>query len=146
MGLFQDFSWQQFLKLFLTATIVYYSALLIFYRASLIRAFKGKYYPGLIKKTIEQQNEFRKDNSNRQQAISLVHELLEELKHLFIIASLNNHSKEQLLMSLQLKLRDYKEVKASPLREEISEHIAHESKEQCSIALSDAELNMLWDG
>ena len=75
-----------------------------------------------------------------------VHELLEEVKQLLAAAAQSRTVREELIMALQLLLRNYSILKDLPITTEISEHIIDEVKVICSITLSDAEMTMLWNG
>jgi len=75
-----------------------------------------------------------------------VHELLEDVKGLCSAAVKAKTVREELMMALQLLLRDYSMLKHLPITTAISEHIIAEAKDTCSITLSDAEMNMLWNG
>lgn len=75
-----------------------------------------------------------------------VHELLEDVKQLLLTAVQAKTIREELFMALQILLRNYSILKDLPITTEINDHIKLQLKDTCSITLSDAEMNMLWNG
>lgn len=75
-----------------------------------------------------------------------VHELLEDIKNLLATASQAKSVREELIMALQMLLRNYAILKDLPITTDINQHIMAELKDTCSITLSDAEMNRLWNG
>ncbi len=75
-----------------------------------------------------------------------VHELLQDLKGLLAAAAQSKVVKAELCMAIQLPLKEYSILKNLPLIAEINHHILSECQNTCSITLSDAEMNMLWNG
>ena len=75
---------------------------------------------------------------------SAVHELMEELKGVFYKASKHDYPKEELMMALQIKLRDYPKLKGTPFQVSVNNHIEQESKNKCETDLTDTDIRNLW--
>ena len=75
-----------------------------------------------------------------------VYELLHSLKSLLETAAKTKTIKEELVMALQLLLRNYSNLKDLPIKTEINQQIAADAKNIFSITLSEAEMKMLWNG
>jgi hypothetical protein len=156
-------SWSAFLQTIIILSVIYYSWLLLtFYRNDLIKWFsnfsKVKSKPVLQTATIPEAqrpmsyNEMtvataesslqEKENILR----SSVHDLMEDLKIIFIEAAGDKTKKPELMLKIQKKLKEYPQIKGTAFETEITRLIEFESNEQCEIILSDEELNMLWNG
>jgi hypothetical protein len=75
-----------------------------------------------------------------------IHELMADLKSLFISAAKTKTIKEELIMALQMLLREYSALKELQVAEDINHNIMSECQNICSITLSEAEMKMLWNG
>jgi len=75
-----------------------------------------------------------------------LNELLGELKIFFQLASKRNYPKEELMMAVKLKLRDYGQFKNTPFEIAVNNFIGTESDNQCSIHLSEDDWRVLWMG
>ena len=139
----QSISWDQLIIFLLIALMIYYTGILIIYYRKSISSFPGRMFSraeGVHAKPIPYN-----DNPNTL-IISTIHELVEELKNLLGYLSKINCIKEELIQAIQIKLRDYQQIKGTALQSAVNSHIAEESKTECSIILSEDELNMLWNG
>ena len=72
--------------------------------------------------------------------------LMQELNSLLTAAVKTKTIREELVVALQMLLRDYSDLKDQPITSELNQHIKDECKNICSINLSDVELKMLWNG
>jgi hypothetical protein len=150
-------SWSGFLQAILILSAIYYSAVLIlFYRNDLIAWFNN--FGSAKSKTVLQKNtssdvdetstkDIHKKPDEKEIILqSQVHDLMEELKIIFIEATGDKIKKPELLLKIQKKLKEYPQIKGSGFDAEVNHQIEFESNEQCEIILSDEELNMLWKG
>jgi hypothetical protein len=78
-------------------------------------------------------------------SFSAIHDLLEDLKKVFAVATKTMMVKEELLQAVRVKLKLYPGLKGSDLREDISNHIRIEAKNICEIVLDDTDLKQLWN-
>lgn len=137
--MFSSVSWHQFTTaLLILLGIYYFTVIIIYYRKDLALFAKKQDpvpapQPGLTKGT---------DDNNL--LFSAVHDLMEELKGIFHKASRQDYPKEELMMALQLKLRDYPKLKDTPFRVSINNHIEQESKEKCQTVLTETDIRNLW--
>jgi len=138
--MFTSVSWQQYLVFIsITAVIYYIYILLRYYRNEVINFIKG------IKNTPVPSKEKNNDKTITTQDATL-NELLGELKIFFQLASKRNYPKEELMMAVKLKLRDYGQFKNTPFEIAVNNFIATESDNQCSIHLSEDDWRVLWMG
>ena len=77
-------------------------------------------------------------------ADSETQELLLSLQSLIKKAGALKYPKEELLLSLQLKLQHYPALKARRLKDSINIFIKEECQNNCSIHLEDDEVKVLW--
>ena len=68
-------------------------------------------------------------------SLSVIHDLLEDLKKVFVVASKTKMVKEELVQAIQTKLKSYPGLQVSDLQEDVSNHIRIETKTICGIAL-----------
>ena len=73
-----------------------------------------------------------------------VYALIEELKHLFAFASEKGFPKEELILALQLKLREHVIFIGTAFQQAVNNFIEVAARDSCSIGLESAELNLLW--
>ena len=143
MHMLSSVSWQQFITTLIVLLFIYYFLVVVIcYRKDLVQLSKE----GLSKKqpVTASKVEATAQPGTNNVLFSAVHELMEELKGLFITASKNDYPKEELLMALQLKLRNYSKLKGTPLQGSMNNHIAEESKNHCEVTLTDQELQNIW--
>ena len=85
------------------------------------------------------------DNESAQDILfPMVHELLADLNQIFHDAEEQGYPKEELCFSIQKTLKQYKQLDQSAFQGSINNHITDESKNKCSILLSEDEVKMLW--
>ncbi|MEJ0080916.1 MAG: hypothetical protein WDM78_08215 [Puia sp.] len=75
---------------------------------------------------------------------STVHDLLEDLKSLFAVASKTSMIKQELIRALNGKLKNYPLLNDSDVREDINVHITQEVRETCGIELAPEDIKRLW--
>src|ERR1700676_3615937 len=66
-------------------------------------------------------------------SLSVVHDLLEDLKNIFSIATKTKMVKEELVQAIHSKLKTYLHLQDSDLQEDIANHIRIEIKDRCGI-------------
>ena len=138
--MFTSVSWQQYIVFIsITAVIYYIYILLRYYRNEVINFIKG------IKNTPVPSKEKNNDKTITAPDATL-NELLGELKILFQLASKRNYPKEELMMALQLKLKEYGQFKNSSFEIAVNNFIANESDNQCSIRLGKEDQRVVWMG
>jgi len=138
--MFHSVSWQQYIIFILVLLFVYYVYILLrYYRNELSHLLKGvKKLPAIL--------EENGNNKTLSPGNAKLNELLEELKNLFQLASQRKYPKEELMMALQLKLREYDQFKNTPFEIAVNNFIAEESENQCSIHLGVEDQRVLWMG
>jgi hypothetical protein len=142
-------SWQSFLTfIVVSAGTYYFFVILIYYKREISRLLKGKTFSTPPENGTELFSSAQKGgtSNNPIDLFSLAHELLEELKQVFSAALREGYPRQELIVALQILLRNYKKLKQSDVQSEINNHIETQSKETCSITLSAAEIQRLWNG
>jgi len=138
--MFTSVSWQQYIVFIsITAVIYYIYILLRYYRNEVINFIKG------IKNTPVPSKE-KNNGKTITTPDETLNELLGELKILFQLASRRNYPKEELMMALQLKLKEYGQFKNSSFEIAVNNFIANESDNQCSIHLGKEDQRVVWIG
>ena len=138
--MFTSFSWQQYIIFISIGLLVYYMYILLrYYRDGLINFIKKI-------KNIPVISEEKKNNKTLAPGDATLNELLEELKILFQLASKRKYPKEELMMALQLKLREYDQFKNTHFEIAVNNFMATESDNQCSIHLGEEDQRVLWMG
>jgi hypothetical protein len=124
--MFQTVSWLQYIQTVLILLAIYYPAIiLLYFRSEVIKYFT---HGILLSK----------------QKINPGNQLVNDLNNVFKNAADKKIIKEELIMMLQNKIKAYPALKEPDSKNEITKHIAFESREQCNIIFSDQELSMLW--
>lgn len=75
---------------------------------------------------------------------TMLNELLEKLGHQIASAAERNLIKEELLVSLQLLLKQFSNLKYSSFVSSIESYIQSNVENECSIYLTDLEVSSLW--
>lgn len=138
--MFTSFSWQQYIIFILIGSLVYYMYILLRYYRDGLSNFIKKI------KNIPFVSEEKQNNKTLTPGDTTLNELLEELKILFQLASNRKYPKEELMMALQLKLREYDQFKNTHFEIAVNNFIAAESDNQCSIHLGEEDQRVLWMG
>lgn len=88
---------------------------------------------------------FTATSSHDDISLSVIHDLLEDLKKVFAVASKTRMVKEELLQAIRVKLKSYPGLQGSDLQEDIGQHIKIETKSFCGISLDVTDLKQLWN-
>jgi hypothetical protein len=142
-------SWKVFFSLLLAAVGVYWLVVLfIYYRVSFVnwihnslRAAEGG--RDTFRKH-EERGKGRVKDGELEILFPEVYALIEELKHLFAFASEKRFPKEELILALQLKLREHVKFIGTAFQQAVNNFIEVAARDSCSIGLEPAELNLLW--
>jgi hypothetical protein len=137
-------SWYEFIWFLVFLVIPYYFFVLtVYFRKevfSMIRNHGLKTGPGY-----ETAAHVSGQEPQNELSLSDIHDLLEDLKKLFAVASKTKMVKEELVQAIHIKLKTYPNLEESNLREDISNHIKIEAKTVCGIALDAADLKQFWN-
>lgn len=126
----QTISWQQYLLFLLVVVTVYYFAIWIVYFKARIPFLSRM---GTSKHVLTEKDQPSETMSNSQL-------IIKEIKQSFR----GKQNKEELIYSLQSQLSKYNQWDEPGFRDTINEYIMKESKQQCSIHLSEEDLRALW--
>ena len=146
--MFSKISWHSFILTIVILLIVYYIIIgILYYRNDILRLLKEGFrikafqnpvadtrLSALTEKTV------KGDPS----LFNQVHELMDELKNIFLEAASQNFHKEELLMALQSKLKNYRNLKTTPFQTAINNHISQTASSICNTTFEDSELRQLW--
>ena len=77
-------------------------------------------------------------------SLSAIHDLLEDLKNIFTLASKTKMVKEELVQAIYSKLKTYPHLQGSDLQEDIANHIRIEAKDRCGIELTGNDIRLFW--
>jgi hypothetical protein len=148
-------SWSQFLTTITIIILFYYLVVaILYYKREIFSLFKTA-SSGPHAFSFGRENQDRPISYNELTAATgkedpylsgKVHDLLEDVKNLLLVGAKVKTIREEIIVALQLLLRNYLVLKDLPITAEINEHIIAEAKGICSITLSDAEMKMLWNG
>lgn len=75
-----------------------------------------------------------------------VHDLIQELKAFIIDISERSYVKEEIIMGIQVIIRNYEKLEGSPYQKSINDFIKSECEERCSIHLSEEDIKRIWKG
>ncbi len=162
--MFNQITWAGYCTALLILLLSYYLCVLFFYfKNEIIQLISGKQElfarTGSAKsgvhftmpaETVESHPDASFIENNIHQAnlenglFQLVHDLTNELQIAIREAGEKAYKKEELIFSLQLLLKTYRELKGTNFTEAINSLIAVECQNSCSIHLDEDELNMLW--
>ena len=142
--MFTSISWQQYLIVVTSFTGIYYLAVIaIYYRKEVLfyftgGSFKSRALSGAVQKRIVPAE------AKASVLFDTVHQLMSDLNALLREAASHQYPKEQLLMALEVCLRNYNTIRGTKFQDVINEHIQTESEISCQLQLEDAELAQLW--
>lgn len=167
-------SWDQFITTIIFLAIIYYIAvLMLYYRKDilkwsthgvLINKFNISTVSSAPAQPLQQKestnhplqapspmsyNEFtvgedEHDNNKEKINYAEVHELMEDLKTIFVSSAKKKIIKQELILAIQNKLNDYRQFNGTEIENEITQHIKNECKEKCAFNLEKPELENLW--
>ena len=159
-------SWSTYWAVIVIGLVIYYTVLLIllyqkgfFFKGSIktIPSHSGTPDPssnpqrnlfGLEETVIENPG----DKHNQQLAaddnilMPIVHDLIQELKEFITGISERSYVKEEVIMGVQIIIKNYKRIEDSPYQKSINDFIKSECEEYCSIHLSEDEIGRIWKG
>lgn len=138
-------TWAEYFTFLSIGLIIYYAAvLLLYYRGDLVQLMTGKRKLAIAKPRGEEPglnnvNSSDPGTEENEALFGQANRLMSELKEVFQ----NDFIREELVMALQLKLREYSALKETPFRISINNYIERESEKR-SIRLSEEDLRVLW--
>lgn len=157
--MFSQISWATYFETVVYSIAIYYVFILYkYYRYDLASILKGKQRPSLAEGAFTpspQQSTFSSVNTTNQADLMpkedqgnrhslLAQALTDEIQAFIAGAGNNKFEREPILLSLQLLVGKYPSVKVSPYKESIQELIAQQCATNCSVHLSEEELDGLW--
>lgn len=136
-------SWGQYAIFIVIILAVYYCFItLTYYRGELASYFRTFQ---IIKKLPDAEMSSAISTEAQASVLSnLVHELMDELNVVLHKATLHGYPKEELLMALQMILRNYYSLKGTQFQISIVDYIRSESIACCNIIFDDFELVQVW--
>jgi hypothetical protein len=75
-----------------------------------------------------------------------VHELIQELKAFIVDISERSFIKEEVIMGIQVIIKNYKRLEGSLYQKSINDFIKNECEDYCGIHLSEEETKRIWIG
>ena len=137
-------SWQQYMTVVIVLSLVYYAVVaLVFYRTALLSSLQRMYGKDRIVTDSGWVNTLTEEEQHSALEVS-VRKMLEDLSTVILKASHQDAPREELIMALQVKLREYKNIKGTQFQKAIAGHIREELSAICNIDLDDFEMNQLW--
>jgi hypothetical protein len=147
-------SWSSFAWILVLILIAYYLyVFLVYYRKEIFSL-------GSINKKSVGENNTRKipltkdtsdidkpsmeSNKSIEDSFTVVHELLEDLKELFMHASETKMIREELIQAIRSKLKTYHLIGQTDLVEDINNHLIQEAKDKCAMELYPEDLKQIW--
>ena len=82
--------------------------------------------------------------SNGEIPFTLVHELLEDLKNIFMHAAQKETMKPELIQAIHSKMKNYPNISETDIRDDMSDHIVQQVKQICGIDIDPADLHQIW--
>ena len=137
-----NISWGSYTMCVALLTTVYYIVVaLMYYRPEIYQLFKGKisppklFFTNLVEKDIE---------GSDPELYPEVHLLMGALDRTIEDAAQTGKAKNELLYALQLQLSNYPHLSETAFRKKIQQLVREECMKQCSIEISEDEVNGLW--
>ena len=150
-----NISWSDFILfivLFLSSYYLYIIA--VFFRRDLFGLFgnhpkkqglNSQATPSSLKpKPLNTHGNSSIENVQSETPLSVIHELVEDLKKLFALAAKTKMVKEELLQAIHSNLESYPQIAGTDLQHDVNIHIRVEVEEQCSIDLSPEDIKRIW--
>lgn len=151
----KTFTWNHYLMVVATLTAVYYVVIIIRYYKHSARLLVRRIWQkesGIrtlakapVEKTIGPATDLPQQRSSDTETPSLVRELTQHLKETIADAYQNQYSKEDLLLLLEMTLKDYLSLNSTPFQSVINELIRSECSKYGFIHLSVVELEEIWN-
>jgi hypothetical protein len=157
--MFRNISWSSYLSITAAITAIYYFLIaMIFYRNEITKIFfsgssQSTYTPSktqrnnlIINSDKGSELEYKSEQNEKEDEMqsSTVHQLINELNKIFKKSSEKKYLKEELILAIQLTLKNYLSLKETPFLGAINSLIELESQSQCSIYLNEDEMELLW--
>jgi hypothetical protein len=148
-------SWSSFAWILVLILIAYYLYVFVVYFRKEIFSFGS-----INKKSVTENNTLKipinKDTSSIdkpsmesdksvEDSFTLVHDLLEDLKELFLNASETKMIREELIQAIRSKLKTYPLIGQTDLVEDINNHLVQEAKDKCAMELYPEDLKQIWN-
>ena len=157
--MFSQISWATYIEAVVYSIVFYYVFILYkYYRHDLSNILKGKQKPTLTEvaftsTSLQPTNangnvtnlvDFMPKEDHDDECSPLVQSLTDEIQAFITEAGNNEFEREPILLSLQLLISKYPSVKSSPYKESIQKLIVQQCATNCSVHLSEEELDGLW--
>jgi hypothetical protein len=160
--MFNQISWGDYFLLLILALVLYYSFVLYkYYRQDILRFISNKravsvspinsqtkYFISEVDRTsnkVEKNDEAANQRENTA-IMPHIHDLVQQIKNFVRDVSERSFIKEEVIMGLQIILRDHKNLVDTHFQESINDLIDSECREYCSFQLSKEEINTVWLG
>jgi hypothetical protein len=157
----KNISWSTYLSITAAITAIYYFLIaVIFYRNEITKVFfsgrshfitapsKTRRDNLIITSDNDSELEYKSGQNEKEDEMqsSRVYQLINELNKIFKKSSEKKYLKEELILAIQLTLKNYLSLKETPFLGAINSLIELESQSQCSIYLNEDEVDLLWKG
>jgi len=156
----EKISWGDYWSTIAIAVAIYeILIILLFFRKDSLqlagKISKGRFKVNALQKS-QQQNLFPTDTENYNTSVSetaeheimmpQIHDLMQSLKSFISDVAERSFIKEEVIMGLQIILRDQKNLISTVFQKSINDFIAVECENKCSIHFSADDLKILWFG
>jgi hypothetical protein len=148
-------TWSSFAVLLaLILTVYYLYVLIVYYRKEIFSfgAINRKSLTGNNLKTvllksdnIQKEKSTIETGKSGDESFTVIHELLEDLKELFLHASETKMIREELIQAIRSKLKTYPLIGETDLIDDINNHLIQEAKDKCGLELYPEDLKLIWD-
>lgn len=137
-----NISWGFYAMCIAILTTGYYIVVaLVYYRPEIYQLFKGEMSPSKLFSPDLSEKDIKASDPELYQE---VHLLMGALDHTIENAAHTGQAKNELLYALQLQLSNYPHLSETAFRKKIQQLVVEECMQQCSIGISEDELNGLW--
>ena len=148
--MFQALSWQNFLVGLAVFSAAWYAVVGLLYYSSDFRRWTqsmsekvfGYYKPTDLSKKLPVEAE--PDHEDQRDLFKSALCLRDEISAVLNQSLQRRFVKEEMMMALQKKIQNYPALRQTAFRVEMNKFIDEETKNRCSIRLSEDELKMLW--
>jgi len=155
----KNISWSSYLSITAAISAIYYFLIaMIFYRHEITKLLfsRNSHFINTTSKShtenfningdIDSELGHKSERSEKEDEIqsSSVHQLINELNKIFKKSSEKKYLKEELILAIQLTLKNYLSLKETPFHGAINSLIELESQSQCSIYLNEDDMELLW--
>ena len=140
-------SWSEFIWFLVLIIFCYYGYTAFCFRQTLLSFFRSRIRtanPVFHSEPVNDHEDADSIAAQTEISFSSIHELLEELKDLFVSAAKTRMVKEELVQAISTRLKTYPKLKETSLQQDINQHIRTESKNICGIQLGPDDIKRLW--